>query len=76
MIRNKRNLANTMSAERRGSNRRKNLFRPHTYVGEHSAQNERCVIYEIFEKKSNLMIYPKWVNMKFAYRNREFWYKG
>ena len=26
--------------------------------------------------KSSLMIYQKWGNMKFAYRNREFWCKG
>ena len=26
--------------------------------------------------KSSLMIFQKWGNMKFAYRNREFWCKG
>ena len=26
--------------------------------------------------KSATMIYQKWGNMKFAYRNREFWCKG
>ena len=26
--------------------------------------------------KSSLMIFQKWGNMKFAYRNREFWYRG
>ena len=26
--------------------------------------------------KSSLMIFQKYGNMKFAYRNREFWYKG
>ena len=26
--------------------------------------------------KSALLIFQKWVNMKFAYRNREFWCKG
>ena len=26
--------------------------------------------------KSSLMIYQKWGNIKFAYRNREFWSKG
>ena len=26
--------------------------------------------------KSSLLIYQKWGNMKFAYRNREFWCKG
>ena len=35
----------------------------YTYVGKHPAQNECFGIYRIF-------------NMKFAYRNREFWCKG
>ena len=26
--------------------------------------------------KSELLIFQKWGNMKFAYRNREFWRKG
>lgn len=26
--------------------------------------------------KSSLMIYQKWGNMKFKYRNREFWCRG
>ena len=26
--------------------------------------------------KSSLLIYPKWANMKFKYRNREFWCRG
>ena len=26
--------------------------------------------------KSSLMIYEKWVNLKFKYRNREFWCRG
>ena len=26
--------------------------------------------------KSSLMIFQKWGNIKFAYRNREFWCKG
>ena len=28
------------------------------------------------KRKSSLMIFQKWGNMKFAYRNREFWCKG
>lgn len=26
--------------------------------------------------KSSLMIYERWGNMKFKYRNRQFWYRG
>ena len=28
------------------------------------------------KRKSALLIFQKWGNMKFAYQNREFWYKG
>ena len=31
---------------------------------------------EYLKGKSSLMIFQKWGNMKFAYRNREFWCKG
>ena len=50
--------------------------RSHTYVGEHPSQNERFGIYGISERKSALLIFQKFGNMKFAYRNREFWCKG
>ena len=28
------------------------------------------------KKKSSLIIYEKWENLKFKYRNREFWCRG
>ena len=31
---------------------------------------------EFLKGKSSLMIYEKWENLKFKYRNREFWYRG
>ena len=31
---------------------------------------------EYLKGKSSLLIFQKWGNMKFAYRNREFWCKG
>ena len=40
------------------------------------AQNERFGVHGIPEGKSATIIYQKWGNMKFAYRNREFWCKG
>ena len=52
------------------------MSRPYTYVSEYPAQNERFGIYGVFEGKSALLIFQKWGNMKFAYRNREFWCKG
>ena len=46
------------------------------YVAKYPTQNERFGIYGIFKRKSALLIFQKWGNMKFAYRNREFWCKG
>ena len=47
----------------------------YTHDGSNPAQNERFGIHGISERKK-LMIFQKWGNMKFAYRNREFWCKG
>ena len=48
----------------------------YTYAGKHTTQNERFGIYGISERKEQFIIFQKWGNMKFAYRNREFWCKG
>ena len=48
----------------------------YTYDDSNPAQNERFGIHGIFEREKLLMIFQKWGNMKFAYRNREFWCKG
>lgn len=52
------------------------MSRPHTYVGKHTAQNERSGFMGYLKGKSATIIFQKWGNMKFAYRNREFWCKG
>ena len=49
--------------------------RPYTYVSEHPyqiASGFMCYL----KGKSAILIFQKWGNMKFAYRNREFWCKG
>ena len=48
----------------------------YTHTGGYPAPNERFGIYGIFERKSVLLIFQKRGNMKFAYRNCEFWCKG
>ena len=58
------------------NNRRRSMPRAHTYAGKYPAQNEHFRVYVIFKRKSALLIFQKWGNMKFAYRNREFWCKG
>ena len=50
--------------------------RPYTYTGKHPAQNECFGFLGYLKGKSALLIFQKWGNMKFAYRNREFWCKG
>ena len=44
--------------------------------GQHPALKECFGIYGILKEKSSLLIFQKFGNMKFAYRNREFWCKG
>ena len=52
------------------------MSRPHTYVSEYTTKDERFGFYGILKRKNSLRIFQKWGNMKFAYRNREFWCKG
>ncbi|WP_250151525.1 IS200/IS605 family transposase [Escherichia coli] len=41
-----------------------------------SAQNERIRLYGISERKNSLMLYEQFGDLKFKYRNREFWCRG
>ena len=50
--------------------------RPYTYAGQYRAQNERFGIHGISQRKKCIANIPEIWNMKFAYRNREFWCKG
>ena len=50
--------------------------RSYTHAGIYPAQNERFGIYGIFKREKCLINISKWGNMKFVYRNREFWCKG
>ena len=46
------------------------------YVARNSTQNECIKFYGILKGKSSIMIYEKWGNMKYKYRNRQFWCRG
>ena len=50
--------------------------RSHPSTSKYPAEDERIGIYGVSKGKSSLMIFQKFGNMKFAYRNREFWCKG
>ena len=62
--------------ERSRDNRRGNMSRPCTSFGKHSAQTERIKFYGISKRNEQLADIPRFGNMKFVYRNREFWYRG
>ena len=65
-----------MPVERSGNHRWRSMSGSHIYVSEHPEQNERFGIHGVSERKKSLQIFQRWGNMKFAYRNREFWCKG
>ena len=65
-----------MRMERSGNSRGRGLPRPHTYISEHPAQNECFRIYGVLKREECTSNISRWGNMKFAYRNREFWCKG
>ena len=52
------------------------MSRPYTYVSTNPAKMSVSGFMGYLKGKSALLIFQKWGNMKFAYRNREFWCKG
>ena len=62
--------------ERGRDHRKRSGSRPYTYVGEHPTKMSVSGFMGYLKGKSALLIFQKWGNMKFAYRNREFWCKG
>ena len=62
-----------MPMERGRDNRRKNML--HLLVSIPS-QMSTSAFMDYLKGKSSFMIFQRFGNMKFAYRNREFWCKG
>jgi putative transposase len=52
------------------------LRRSYPYACGNPAQNERIWLYGISERESSLMLYEQFGDLKFKYRNREFWCRG
>jgi len=50
--------------------------RAHTYAFRNTTKMSVSGFMGYLKGKSSLMIYQKWGNMKFKYRNREFWCRG
>ncbi len=52
------------------------MSRPYTYADRNTTEI-LSIISDVFLKgKSSLMIYQRWANMRYQYRNREFWCRG
>lgn len=81
-----RDIKDAVHMERGRNHRGRNMSRPRASAAEYTAQNTswrrfarlRSVsgFMGYLKGKSSLMIFQKWGNMKFAYRNREFWCRG
>ena len=50
--------------------------RPHTYVGEHPAENKHIEFHGVSERESALMMFDKHANLKYKFGNRHFWSEG
>ena len=62
--------------ERSRDNRRRNMSRPYALAIKNTSTNKHIRIYGIFKGKECVVNISEMGDMKFAYRNREFWYKG
>ena len=65
-----------MPMEGSGDNRGRSLRGSYTYVSEIPPKMSVSGFMGYLKGKSALLIFQKYGNMKFAYRNREFWCKG
>ena len=62
--------------ERSRNNRKRNMFRPYTLTISILPKISIPGFVGYLKGNSALLIFQRWGNMKFAYRNREFWCKG
>ena len=58
------------------NNRSGSMPRSYTYVSGNTPKYAVASVMGFLKGKSSLMIYQKWANMRFQYRNREFWCRG
>lgn len=49
---------------------------PHTYAIRNPTKDSNIKFHGISQGKSSLMIYEKYPELKYKYRNREFWCRG
>ena len=59
-----------------GNNRGGDMPGSYTYVSKYTTKDKYIELYGVFEGEKQFDDISKFGNMKFAYRNREFWCKG
>ena len=74
--RDKRNIKNIVPMERSRDNRGRSMPRPYTFTTINTPKISVSGFMGYLKGKSSLMIFQKYGNLKFAYRNREFWCRG
>ena len=50
--------------------------RPYTYAGRNTTENSSIKLMGYLKGKSSTMMYEQFGELKYKYRNREFWCKG
>lgn len=51
------------------------MIRSYPYAGGNTTEISVSSFMRFFISKSSIIIYSKWANMWYKYRNREFWYQ-
>ena len=59
-----------------GNNRGGGVSGSYTHAGGNPPKISVASFVGFLKGKSSLLIYQKWANMKYKYRNREFWCRG
>lgn len=65
-----------MLTERSKYTRSRSMSRSYTYVIRNTTKDERIRLHGYLKGKGSQMIYERWANARFKYRNREFWCRG
>ena len=76
MPRNRRDITRIMPRERNHTIGGRSMSRPHTYIVGNTTNDSASSIMGFLKGKSSLMIYERCGNMKYKYRNRQFWCRG
>lgn len=59
-----------------GNYRSRIVSRSYSYVGEYSAEIQRCEFCRIFEREKFFDDFDRHANLKYKYGNRHFWCRG